>query len=401
MLDDPDMGITHADGILRQRQIAILTVGRSDFSRYRPILKSLQSRSDVALRLLATGAHFSPTYGETWREIAAAGYEFEPGLESTLACDTPVGVGKAIGLATASLAQSFARERPDLLVLLGDRFEMLSGANAALGFNLPVVHIHGGAVTEGAIDELVRHALTKMSHFHLVSTNEYAARVCQMGEEEWRVRVVGAPGLDELDELVTFNLQDLCRETGLDLSKGFHLLSYHPVTLEFDGLDVQINAVLEVLGTMPLPTVITYPNADIGSQKIITKINRYASNNPMHTKVFANAGAKLYTSLMAHATVMVGNSSSGVVEAPTFKLPVVNIGSRQDGKIKAANLIDCGYSVEEISRALVRATSAAFRSGLKNLINPYGDGHSGKRIADILSALPLDKKLLRKRFIDQ
>lgn len=383
------------------RKIAVLTVGRSDFSRYLPVLKALRARADVSLRLLATGAHFSAVYGDTWREIVAAGFEFEAGLESTLTCDTPVAVGKAIGLATASLAQSFARDRPDLLVLLGDRFEMLSGANAALGFNLPVAHIHGGAVTEGAIDELVRHAITKMSHLHLVSTEVYAIRVRQMGEEDWRVRVVGAPGLDELPELVTFDRQSLTRETGLDLSNGFMLLSYHSVTLELDCVDAQINAVLEALADFRLPAIITYPNADPGSQTIISAIGRYSASHTAQIKVFVNAGARLYTSLMAHATAMVGNSSSGLVEAPTFKLPVVNIGSRQNGKIKAANVIDCGYSAAEISAALAKAASPAFRATLAKLVNPYGDGHAGSRIADILAAVPLDNKLLRKRFIDR
>ncbi len=382
------------------RSIAVLTVGRSDFSRYRPILRALQVRTDVSLRLLATGGHFSPTYGETWREIDAAGFTFEPGLESTLACDTPVGVGKTIASATAALAQSFARERPDLLVLLGDRYEMLSGANAALGFNLPVVHIHGGAVTEGAIDELVRHALTKMSHYHLVSTEEYAGRVRQMGEEGWRVHTVGAPGLDELSDLVTFDRAGLASETGLDLSNGFLLLSFHPVTLELSDTENQIRVILDVIASSSLPCVITYPNADPGSQSIIAAVDAHAKTFPAKTKIFANAGSRLYTSLMAHATAMIGNSSSGLVEAPSFRLPVVNIGTRQDGKIKPVNVIDCNCMNHEIANALQNAVSRTFRDSLARLINPYGDGRSGQRIADILTSLPLDAKLLRKRFID-
>lgn len=382
------------------RNIAVLTVGRSDFSRYRPILRALQSYPEVELRLLATGGHFSPTYGDTWREIEAAGFTFEPGLEAMLACDTPVGVGKGIAIATTSLAQSFARSRPDLLVVLGDRYEMLSGANAALGFNLPVVHLHGGAVTEGAIDELVRHALTKMSHFHLVSTAEYARRVCQMGEEPWRVRVVGAPGLDELTEIATLDLATLTAEVGLNLADGYLLLSFHPVTLELAVTDQHIQAVLKAIQESLLPCVITYPNADPGSQSVISAINAYAKAYPQRAKVFANAGGKLYTSLMAQATAMIGNSSSGLVEAPTFKLPVVNIGTRQDGKIKASNVIDCTCDPAAIAVALRRATSEDFRTSLATLINPYGDGQASQRIAEILATLPLDNRLLRKRFID-
>lgn len=382
------------------RNIAILTVGRSDFSRYRPVLRALQTYPEIELRLLATGGHFSPVYGDTWREITDAGFTFETGLEATLACDTPVGVGKGIAMATASLAQSFARSCPDVLVVLGDRYEMLSGVNAALGFNLPVVHLHGGAVTEGAIDELVRHALTKMSHYHLVSTAEYAKRVRQMGEEPWRVQIVGAPGLDDLAEMAALDLATLIAETGLDLAKGYLLLSLHAVTLELADTEQQIQVVLKAIQESPLPCVITYPNADPGSQIIISAINSYAKTYPKRAKVFANAGGELYTSLMAQATAMIGNSSSGLVEAPTFKLPVVNIGTRQDGKIKAGNVIDCTYDPTAISAALHRATSEDFRNSLTTLINPYGDGQAGRRIAEILATLPLDNRLLRKRFID-
>lgn len=382
------------------RTIAVLTVGRSDFSRYRPVLRALQADPGVQLSLLATGGHFSPMYGDTWREIEASGFAFELGLEATLACDTPVGVGKSIAIGTASLAQSFARSRPDLLVVLGDRYEMLAGVNAALGFNLPVVHIHGGAVTEGAIDELVRHALTKMSHYHLVSTAEYGKRVCQMGEESWRVQVVGAPGLDELRDMATLNISALSKETGLDLVNGYLLLSLHPVTLELADTDSQISNVLQAVRKFPLPCVITYPNADPGSQRIISAINTYAQTYPHKAKVFSNAGGELYASLMANASAMIGNSSSGLVEAPTFKLPVVNIGTRQNGKIKASNVIDCDFDSTAITVALQQATSDDFRANLSMLTNPYGDGRAGQRIAKILATLTLDNRLLRKRFID-
>ncbi len=383
------------------RKIAVLTVGRSDFSRYLPILRVLDHEPGVDLRLLATGGHFSSVYGESWREIVDAGFTFEPGLESMLACDTPVGVGKGIGAATMALAQSFARDRPDLLVLLGDRYEMLAGANAALGFSLPVVHIHGGAVTEGAIDELVRHALTKMSHYHLVSTEVYAQRVRQMGEEAWRVEVVGAPGIDELKSLASLSRAELAAATGLDLDSGFLLLSYHPVTLELGDTREQIAALLDVVAASPLPCVITYPNADPGSQDIISALNSYAAAFPAKTRIFANAGGRMYASLMAQATVMIGNSSSGLVEAPSFRLPVVNIGTRQDGKIKAANVVDSSYAAADIAVALERAASSAFRESLRTLMNPYGDGNAGLRIAGILATLPIGDRLLRKRFADQ
>lgn len=382
------------------RKIAVLTVGRSDFSRYRPVLKALRDLPQIQLRLLATGGHFSPTFGDSWREITESGFSFEPGLESMLASDSAASVGKAIGLGTLSLAQSFAADRPDLLVVLGDRYEMLSGVSAALGFGLPVVHIHGGAVTEGAIDELVRHALTKMSHLHLVSTEEYAQRVRQMGEEAWRVQVVGAPGLDELPDLASLSRAELSQRFGLDLSGPFILFSYHPVTLELKDLDAQIDSALAALNATGLPVVLTYPNADSGHQTIITKLEAYAVAHGDRAVTVANAGGNAYVSLMAHAAAMMGNSSSGLVESPSFKLPVVNIGTRQDGKIKPANVIDTGDGGESVAQGLTTALDPAFRRGLADLVNPYGDGRAGQRIAAILADLDISPRLLRKKFID-
>lgn len=383
------------------RTIAVLTVGRSDFGRYRPVLRVLSEDSRVRLRLLASGGHFAPAFGNTFHEIGASGFSFEPGLEMTLAADTPTAVGKAIGLGTIALSQSFAVQRPDLLVLLGDRYEMLAGANAALGFNLPVVHLHGGAVTEGAIDELVRHALTKMSHYHLVSTEEYAARLRQMGEEDWRVQVTGAPGLDELAELATLDRAQLAGRVGLDLADDFLLVSFHPVTLELPALRAQLASLQEVLAQTKLPVVWTYPNADPGCHDVIAAIDAFAAAHPGRAAGLPNAGTTLYASLMAHAAAMIGNSSSGLVEAPTFRLPVVNIGTRQDGKIKAANVIDCGTGAGDIAAALARALDPGFRRSLSGLVNPYGDGRAGPRIAEILATLPIDGRLLRKRFVDR
>lgn len=385
----------------RPRQIAVLTVGRSDFGRYRPVLRALRNDASVRLRLLVSGAHYAPAFGETWREIKESGFDFEPGLEMTLAADTPAAVGKAIGSGSMALAQAFAADRPDMLVLLGDRYEMLAGANAALGFNLPVVHLHGGAVTEGAIDELVRHALTKMSHYHLVSTEEYAARVRQMGEEDWRVRVTGAPGLDELPAMASLDRAAIGARIGLDVSGGFLLVSYHPVTLEVAEAPAQIAALLAVLEQSPLPVVLTYPNADPGSRDIIAAIDAFAAAHPHRARALPNAGTTLYASLMAQALAMLGNSSSGLVEAPSFRLPVVNIGTRQDGKIKAANVIDCGYDRASVGGALEKALSDGFRRSIAGLVNPYGDGQAGPRIAAILSGLTLDSRLLRKKFVDR
>ena len=381
------------------RKIAFLSVGRSDFGRYRPILRALAGNPGVHFRLLASGAHWAKEFGETWREIEANDFVVAPGLEMTLASDTPASVGKAIGLGTLALAQDFAQNTPDLLVLLGDRYEMLCGANAALGFNLPIVHIHGGAVTEGAIDELVRHALTKMSHIHLVSTDVYAARVRQMGEEAWRVHTVGAPGLDELAAAAKHSRADLARTFGLAPDKPWLLVNFHPVTIQPRETQAQIESLLDALAHFALPTVITYPNADVGSGTVIAAIEAFAARNPGWARIVRHAGLETYASLMAAVAAMVGNSSSGLVEAPAFMLPAVNIGIRQEGKIKAANVIDCDHEKTAIVASIDRALSDRFRRDLRGLVNPYGDGKSGPRIAGILKSVSIDQRLLRKVFV--
>lgn len=383
------------------RTIAILTVGRSDYGRYRPILRRLQQASDVHLRLLVAGAHYDPRFGETWHEIADDGFNFETGLENTIAGDRPSVVGKTIGLGAISLSQAFSTERPDILVVLGDRYEMLSGPAAALGFNIPVVHIHGGAVTEGAIDEVIRHALTKCSHLHLVSTEEYARRVCQMGEEDWRVIVVGAPGLDELVEAASLTVEETSRRIGIDFRNPTLIVSFHPVTLELGDLKRHIDSVLSAVERSGMQAVFTYPNADPGHQIVIAALRALIERHPSRMRVTDNAGTSLFASLMRWAAVMVGNSSSGIVEAASFKLPVVNIGSRQDGKIKPRNIIDVQPTTDAILEGIQKALSPEFRAGLPGLVNPYGDGKAAERITHILRTVAIDDRLLRKKFIDR
>jgi UDP-hydrolysing UDP-N-acetyl-D-glucosamine 2-epimerase len=382
------------------RKIAVLSVGRSDFGRYLPMLRVLREDPAVELRLLVRGAHFSTRFGETWREIAAAGFTFETDSDPVPDAVGPAAVGASIAYDTAALAKAFARDRPDLLVVLGDRFEMLAGPCAALGFNIPVVHIHGGAVTEGAIDELVRHALTKMSHLHLVSLDQYGARVRQMGEEPWRVITVGAPGLDDLRKSATLTQQEVSAWIGLDLGKPTLLVSFHPVTLEADRTWEQVAALADALEQSACQAVLTYPNADHGHEIIIDAFEALAAAHPQRFRIVRNASTYYYTNLLNTVNIMVGNSSGGLVEAPTFRLPVVNIGTRQDGKLKPANVIDVDYSANDILAGINMARSAAFRAALANLVNPYGDGRSGPRIAQILKTIPLDDHLLRKRFVD-
>lgn len=378
----------------------MVTVGRSDFGIYESVLEGLKADLAFDLRLMVTGAHFAPAFGRTVTDIEEMGFDYERGLEMLLASDSPQGVGKSIGLGIISFAQAFATERPDLLLVLGDRFEMLCAPVAAMSYNIPVAHIHGGAVTEGAIDELVRHAITKMSHLHFVSCQKYADRVIQMGEEPWRVFNVGAPGLDCILARKTLSNDELSARVGLDMNKETLLVTYHPVTLEVQDVGPQVDALLVALEPTEYQVVLTYPNADVGHAIIIDRFRQFAEAHPNRVRLLKNAGTEVYLGLMATVSVMVGNSSSGIVEAPSFELPVVNIGTRQKGKVRAANVIDVGYTMEEITAGIRVATSAEFREGLRGLQKPYGDGHAGERIVEILRTIPIDARLIHKRFVD-
>ncbi len=382
------------------RNVAVLTVGRSDFGRYRPILKALLAYPNVDVSLLASGNHFDERFGCTISEIRESGFDWITGLDIDQYSDSPRSVGRVIADGTQKLADYFEKSPPDLLVLLGDRFEMLSGASAALGFSIPIVHIHGGAVTEGAIDELVRHALTKMSHIHLVSCDVYESRLKQLGEEDWRIHVTGAPGLDELKSVADMSLEDLSGEIGLKAHDPFILGCLHPETVSMIDPRDQVSAFLTPLKHINMPLVLTYPNADQGSAVIVHEIEKFSAENSERVCLLKNAGTRLFTNMLANATAIVGNSSSGIVEAPTFKVPVVNIGIRQDGKIKTENVIDVRFDSDEILRALETACSKQFRKSLEGLVNPYGDGRAGERIAEILASIPIDQKLLHKRFVD-
>lgn len=383
-----------------RRSIAVVTVGRSDFGLYEPLLECIAAEPALELRLMVSGAHFDPRFGPTVREIDAAGYAYEPGLAMHAESDDAAGVARALGQGVQAFARAFETRRPDLLVLLGDRAEMLAPALAALPFNIPQAHLYGGKVTEGAIDERVRHALTKMSHLHFVSCQAYAERVLQMGEEPWRVFNYGSPGLDRLQGRPRASREALCEEVGLDPAQPFLLVTFHPVTLEPGEQDSQVAALLRALEQSGLAVVATYPNADTGGLRIAAALEAFAQTHPRRVRLLRNAGSRLYADLMTHAVAMVGNSSSGIGEAPSFELPVVNIGSRQDGAIKAANVIDVGYSAEDIRAGIRRAIDSAFRAGLRGLRNPYGDGNASARIAATLRDIPLDDRLLRKKFVD-
>ncbi len=379
------------------RTIGVVTVSRSDYGIYLPVLRKLQADPELRLYLTVAGTHLSPEFGLTVKAIEADGFEIAERVEMLLSSDTPEGIVKSMGLGVIGYAQGYARFRPDILLVLGDRFEMHAAALAALPFKIPVAHIHGGEITQGAIDDALRHSITKLSHLHFVATEEYGRRVMQMGEEPWRVIVSGAPSLDNLKDIQLLSRQELEGLLGVRLDKNPLLVTYHPVTLEYERTEWQVGELLRALEVFDLPIIFTFPNADVSGRVIVQMIESFTKKYA-RAQLVENLGTQGYFSVMALAAAMVGNSSSGIVEAASFKLPVVNIGTRQKGRIREKNVLDVGYSRAEIHVAIAKAVSPDFRAGLKDLINPYGDGHAAERIVRKLRETKPGDELLMKGF---
>ena len=380
------------------RKTAIITVGRSDFGIYRPILRRIQQEPALQLLLLAGGGHLNESTGQTIDQIRDEGWTVTAEFPMPLNGDSPEATARAMGAGINALSAIYAKEQPDLLLTLGDRYEMFSAVAAAVPFNIPVAHIHGGELTEGAMDDQFRHAITKMSHLHFTSTPEYARRVIQLGEAPWRVTISGAPALDNLREIDWMDRAELARELNMDLSQPPLLVTFHPVIREAPP-EEQIRTLLDVLTTRPEPIIFTYPNVDPGSTAVIAAIQDFAARHP-RARVFSNLGVQRYFSLMKTAAAMVGNSSSGLIEAGSFALPVLNIGIRQDGRIRGPNVLDVSCSTDAIRNSLEQILAPAFRTSIQNMINPYGTGQASEIIVERLKNVPLNERLLRKRFFD-
>lgn len=380
------------------RTIGVVTVARSDYGIYLPVLRRIQQDPDLDLYLIVSGMHLSPEFGLTVREIEQDGFTIDGRVEMLLSSDTPEGIAKSMGLGTIGFAQVFARRRPDILLVLGDRFEMHAAAVASLPFRIPMAHIHGGESAEGQIDEPIRHSITKMSHIHFATTETYCRRIIQMGEEPWRVVESGAPSLDHLTDFSPLSSQKLKQNHGLDLAEEPPLLvTYHPVTLEIERTGSRMEELLAALDSTGRDVIFTFPNADTEGRLIIDLIREFAGKKPGR-QIAVNLGTRAYFTLMGRAAAMVGNSSSGIIEAASFKLPVVNIGERQRGRLHVGNVINVGNSRAEIKAGITAALAPEFRAGLEALTNPYGDGHASKRIVDRLREVPLNSELLLKRF---
>lgn len=382
----------------RVRTIGVITVGRSDYGLYRPILRVIHRDPQLRLHLIVAGMHLVPEFGNTVRDIERDGFPIAERVEMLLASDDPGGAAKAMGVGMLGFAQAYARERPDILLVLGDRFEMFAAALAALPYAIPVAHIHGGELTLGAFDDALRHALTKLSHLHFLANEEYARRVRQMGEEPWRVLVSGSPAVDNLQAVRLLNREELLSRYGLHLDRAPLLVTYHPETLEQAQLQAHVEELLAALERLRVSVVFTAPNADPGGRWIHRRLESFVAANPW-AQLVDHLGTDGYYSVMALAAAMVGNSSSGLVEAPSFRLPVVNVGRRQEGRVRAHNVIDVSSDRREIAEAIQTAMSPEFRAGLERVVNPYGDGHAADRIVGTLKTVKLDA-LIVKRFVD-
>lgn len=381
------------------KSVCAVTVGRSDWSILSPILHAINLDEDINLSLVVAGSHLSSEYGYTVELITKEGFQIYDYVDMLLSSDTPDGAAKTMGLGVIGFAQSYRRLNPDLILLVGDRLEAHAAASAALPFRIPVAHIHGGEVTHGAFDDSLRHSITKLSHLHFVTTLEHKKRVIQLGEESWRIHTTGAPSLDNLKSIKFMNLRELSMALGIPETKPPLLVTYHPVTLENDDTGYQIAELLAALDESRGPIIFTQSNSDPKTRDITEKIVNYVQRND-NAYYFPNLGTRTYFSLMALARAMVGNSSSGIIEAGSFKLPVINIGNRQMGRTKGKNVVDVGYDRSEISEGIRTGTSVGFKRSLSDMLNPYGDGDASKRIVEIIKTTDNYSELVKKRFTD-
>lgn len=381
------------------RTVAVVTVARSDFGVLRPVLRAIQQAPDLSLRLLVSGMHLSPEFGYTVDSIEEEGFIVDERVDMLLSSDRPEGTSISLGLGVVGFGQSFARSQPDILLVAGDRFDAYSAVIAALPFRIPVAHISGGDVTEGAIDDSIRHCITKLSHLHFVSTQPYADRVIRMGEEPWRVSVSGAPGLDNLASIEILDRDMLETVIGFRLDEPFALATYHPATINELSPSAQIAEVFAAIDALDTPVVFTMPNADSGGREIWDLIREFAKSRP-NVHWAENLGTQVYFSMMAVSALMLGNSSSGIIEACSFGLPVVNIGNRQDGRVRGPNVVDVNADRDSIVAGMSRALDPAFKQSLEGVSNPYGDGTASNIIVERLRTVELGSRMTSKRFYD-
>lgn len=372
------------------KKIAVFTGTRAEYGLLYWLLKDIQKNDELTLQLVVSGMHLSPEFGLTYQQIEEDGFNIDAKVEILLSSDTSVGVAKSMGLGVLGFADALQRLQPEALVVLGDRFEALAAAQTAMIMRIPVVHLHGGEITEGAYDDAIRHAITKLSHLHCTAAEPYRQRVIQMGEAPERVHNVGAIGLDHLRRTKLLDIAELGQALGFPLQKPYFLVTYHPVTLADEPAEASFQALLDALDDFPdYQVILTYPNADDGGRKIIPLLNAYAAGR---TNVLAipSLGQVRYLSSVKHATAVIGNSSSGIIEVPAFAVPTVDIGQRQKGRLAAVSVIHCDANRLAINTAIKAAVSMHAKLTGKPAANPYGQGDASSRIISLLKNLPTD-----------
>ncbi len=377
---------------MTRRKICVVTGSRAEYGLLYWLMRGIRDCPDLELQVVVTGMHLSPEFGLTYRVIEEDGFRIDARLETLLSSDTAVGITKSMGIGMIGCAEIWPQLRPDIVIVLGDRFEILAVAAAAMMARVPIAHIHGGETTEGAVDESIRHAVTKMAHLHFVAAEEYRRRVIQLGEHPERVFLVGGLGIDNIQRLPLLGRDELERALDFRLGKRNLLVTFHPATLDERATSAQVSALLAALAERAdTHLIFTMPNADADSRVIFTMIEQFVASRPRTARLYRSLGQLRYLSSIRHCDGVVGNSSSALIEAPGLGKGSVNIGDRQRGRLKALSVIDCEPEVAAIRAALERLYSAEFLAQLPHIVNPYGSGGASERIVQILRTVPLER----------
>ena len=382
-----------------RKKILVVTGGRADYGLLKWVMHGLDNDPDFELQIIATGSHFSELFGNTFREIEADSLSIDYRIPLDVEDDSALGITNSISSVMINCSIAFSKLNPDLVLVLGDRFEILAAAIACHVAGIPLAHLHGGEITAGAIDEAFRHSITKMSQIHFVANEEYRRRVIQLGEHPRSVHLVGGLGVDSLQKINLLPKEILQEKLGLVFDKAVLVVTFHPVTLEDHSAKNQMKELLDALSEIDQTTIIfTLPNSDMGGVELIKMVSEFVTKRP-NSKAYESLGQEIYFSCIAHADAVVGNSSSGLAEVPSFKKPTVNIGDRQLGRIQASSVVNCAPHKEDILTAINFVFSEDFKASLVNTVNPYGEGGASKKIVDILKGYQYDNGI-KKKFYD-
>lgn len=383
------------------KKICIITSTRADYGLLVPIIEKIKNDKNLKLQLIVTGMHLSPEFGLTYKQIEEDGYEITEKIEILLSSDTAVGISKSMGLTIISFSEAFERIKPDLIIALGDRYEIFSAVSTAHISKIPIAHLYGGETTQGAFDESLRHCISKMSYLHFTSTEEYKKRVIQLGENPNRVFNVGALGVENIKNMKLLSKEELEKQIDFELHDRYALVTFHPVTLEKSTSKIQFRNLLNALEEIQdLKVIFTKSNSDTDGRILNKMIDDFVMKNPKKYKAFVSMGQLRYLSAMKYSCMVIGNSSSGIVEAPSFKIPTINIGDRQKGRIQGETIINSYPCKEDILRSIQIATVNIENSSYKNVINPYGDGCTSEKIIKEIKKQLEIKINLKKKFYD-